>query len=149
MDWLLFSYPSWSTLVIRVVLGIIFFAHGAQKVLGWFGGYGLKGTVGYLTSTGLAVPIAYLVCFFEFLGGIGLIFGLLTRLDALAIATVMVGAIVKVHWQHGFFLNWSLTPGKGHGYEANLAFLAMSVACLIAGGGMFSLDRLLAGPMAP
>jgi putative oxidoreductase len=145
MDWLLFSYPSWSTLVIRVVLGVIFFAHGAQKVLGWFGGYGLKGTVGYLTSTGLAVPIAYLVCFFEFLGGIGLVLGLLTRLDALAIAIVMVGAIVKVHWQHGFFLNWSLTPGKGHGFEANLAFLAMAVACLIAGGGMLSLDRLLLG----
>jgi putative oxidoreductase len=149
MDWLLFSFPSWSTLVIRVVLGIIFFAHGAQKVLGWYGGYGLKGTVGYLTSTGLAVPIAYLVCFFEFLGGIGLVLGLLTRLDALAIAIVMVGAIVKVHWQHGFFLNWSLTPGKGHGYEANLAFLAMAVACLIAGGGRLSLDRLLLGPMAP
>jgi len=148
MDWLLFSFPSWSTLVIRVVLGIIFFAHGAQKVLGWFGGYGLKGTVGYLTSTGLPVPIAYLVCFFEFLGGIGLVLGLVTRLDALAIAIVMIGAIVKVHWQHGFFLNWSLTPGKGHGYEANLAFLAMAVACLIAGGGMLSLDRLIT-PMAP
>jgi len=148
MDWLLFSFPSWSTLVIRVVLGIIFFAHGAQKVLGWFGGYGLKGTVGYLTSTGLPVPIAYLVCFFEFLGGIGLVLGLLTRLDALAIAIVMIGAVVKVHWQHGFFLNWSLTPGKGHGYEANLAFLAMAVACLIAGGGMLSLDRFIT-PMAP
>src|SRR5262249_39924901 len=70
MEWLLFSYPSWSTLVVRVVLGIIFFAHGAQKVLGWFGGYGLKGTVGYLTSTGLPAPVAYLVCFFELLGGV-------------------------------------------------------------------------------
>jgi putative oxidoreductase len=149
MDWLLFSYPSWSTLVVRVALGIIFFAHGAQKVLGWFGGYGLKGTVGYLTSTGLALPIAYLVCFFELLGGIGLVLGLLTRLAALAIAIVMVGAIAKVHWQNGFFVNWSLTPGKGHGYEANLAFLAMAVACLLAGGGMFSLDRLLLGSMAP
>src|SRR5262249_6603662 len=145
MDWLLFSHPSWSTLVIRVTLGIIFFAHGAQKVLGWFGGYGLKGTVGYLASIGLALPIAYLVCFFEFLGGIGLVLGLFTRFGALAIAIVMVGTIAKVHWQNGFFLNWSLTPGKGHGYEANLAFLAMAAACLIAGGGMFSLDRLLVG----
>jgi putative oxidoreductase len=148
MDWLLFTYPSWSTFVVRVVLGIIFFAHGAQKVLGWFGGYGLKGTVGYLTSTGLALPIAYLVCFFEFLGGIGLVLGLLTRLDALAIAIVMIGAIAKVHWQNGFFINWSLTPGKGHGYEGNLAFLAMAVACLLAGGGMLSVDRLLLGSMA-
>ena len=149
MDWLLFTHPSWSTLVIRVVLGGIFFAHGAQKVLGWFGGYGLKGTVGYLTSTGLPLPIAYLVCFFEFLGGIGLVLGVFTRLDALAVAIVMVGAIAKVHWRNGFFMNWELTPGKGHGCEANLAFLAMAVACLVAGGGMFSLDRLLLGAVAP
>ncbi len=149
MDWLLVTYPSWSTLVVRVVLGVIFFAHGAQKVLGWFGGYGLKGTVGYFTSLGLALPIAYLVCFFEFFGGIGLILGLFTRLAALAIIIVMVGAIAKEHWQHGFFLNWSLTAGKGHGYEANLAFIAMALACLIAGAGALSLDRLILGPMAP
>lgn len=149
MEWLLVSYPSWSTLVVRVVLGVIFFAHGAQKVLGWFGGYGLKGTVGYLTSIGLALPVAYLVCFFEFFGGIGLILGLFTRLAALAVVVVMIGTIAKVHWQHGFFLNWSMTPEKGHGIEANLAFLAMAVACLIAGGGALSLDRLLLGPAAP
>jgi putative oxidoreductase len=143
MKTLLFTYGSWSTLVIRVVLGVIFFAHGAQKVLGWFGGYGLKGTTQYLSSLGIPLPVAYLVCFFELFGGIGLIVGLFTRLAALAVAVVMVGAIVKVHWQHGFFLNWSLTPGKGHGYEANLALLAMAVACLIAGGGVWSLDRLL------
>jgi putative oxidoreductase len=143
METLLFSYWSWSTLVIRVVLGVIFFAHGAQKVLGWFGGYGLKGTTQYLSSLGIPLPVAYLVCFFELFGGIGLIVGLLTRLAALAVIVVMVGAIAKVHWQNGFFLNWSLTPGKGHGYEANLAFLAMAVACLIAGGGAWSLDRLL------
>jgi putative oxidoreductase len=144
METLFFTYPSWSTTVIRIVLGIIFFAHGAQKVLGWFGGYGLKATTQYLTSQGLPLPIAYLVCFFEFLGGIGLILGFLTRPSALAIIIVMIGAIAKVHWQHGFFLNWSLTPGKGHGYEANLAFIAMALACLIAGGGALSLDRLIA-----
>jgi putative oxidoreductase len=145
METLLFTYWSWSTLVIRVVLGVIFFAHGAQKVLGWFGGHGLKGTTQALSSLGLPLPVAYLVCFFELFGGIGLIVGLLTRLAALAIAVVMVGAIVKVHWQNGFFLNWELTPGKGHGFEANLALLAMAVACLIAGGGAWSLDRLLVG----
>jgi putative oxidoreductase len=101
METPLFSYWSWSTLVIRVVLGVIFFAHGAQKVLGWFGGYGLKGTTRYLGSLGILLPVAYLVCFFEFFGGLGLIVGLLTRLAALAIVVVMVGAIVKVHWQHG------------------------------------------------
>ncbi|MGH7322909.1 MAG: DoxX family protein [Candidatus Rokuibacteriota bacterium] len=143
MDLLLATSPSWAITVIRVVLGVIFFAHGAQKVLGWFEGYGLKGTTGYLTSLGLPLGIAYLVCFFEFLGGIGLFLGLLTRLAALAIIVVMVGAIATVHWPQGFFLNWSLTPGKGHGYEANLAFIAMALACLIAGGGALSVDRLL------
>jgi putative oxidoreductase len=149
METLLWTYASWSTFVIRVVLGVIFFAHGAQKVLGWFGGYGLKGTTQFLSSLGIPLPIAYLVCLFEFFGGIGLIVGLFTRPAALAIAVVMIGAIVKVHWQHGFFLNWSMTPGKGHGYEANLALLAMAVACLLAGGGAWSLDRLLLGSLAP
>jgi putative oxidoreductase len=137
------TIPSWSIAVVRIVLGVIFFAHGAQKVLGWFGGHGLKGTTGYLRSIGLPLPVAYLVCFFEFFGGIGLILGLLTRPAALAVAIVMVGAIVKVHWANGFFLNWNLTPGKGHGYEANLAFLAMALACLRAGGGALSIDLLL------
>jgi putative oxidoreductase len=145
METLLWTYASWSTLVIRVVLGVIFFAHGAQKVLGWFGGYGLKGTTRFLASLGIPLPVAYLVCLFELFGGIGLIVGLFTRLAALAVAVVMIGAIAKVHWQNGFFVNWSMTPGKGHGYEANLALLAMAVACLLAGGGAWSLDRLLLG----
>ena len=144
MEMLFETSPSWAITVVRVTLGVIFFAHGAQKVLGWFGGYGLKGTTGYLVSTGLPLALAYAVCFFEFLGGLGLVVGLLTRLAALAIITVMVGAIVKVHWSHGFFINWELAPGKGHGIEANLAFIAMAVACVIAGGGALCVDALLA-----
>jgi len=136
--------PSWAITVVRVTLGLIFFAHGSQKVLGWFGGYGLKGTTSYFVSTGIPLVVAYAVCFFEFLGGIGLLAGLLTRLAALAVITVMLGAIVKVHWANGFFINWELTAGKGHGLEANLAFIAMAVACVIAGGGALSLDSLLA-----
>ena len=132
-----------SLFLLRVVLGIIFFAHGAQKVLGWFGGHGLKGTVGFMTSMGLPAPIAYMVCLFEFLGCLGLIVGLLTRLDALAIAIVMVGAIATVHAKHGFFLNWELEPGKGHGFEANLAYLTMAAALFLDGGGMLSLDYLI------
>ena len=143
MDWLVATSSSWAITVVRVVLGVIFFAHGAQKVLGWFGGYGLKGTTGYLTSIGLPRPIAYLVCFFEFLGGIGLIFGFLTRLAALAVLIVMIGAIAKVHAKNGFFLNWELGPGKGHGYEVNVALIAMALACLLAGGGSVALDAVL------
>jgi putative oxidoreductase len=143
MDLLLGTSHSWAIAVVRITLGAIFFAHGAQKVLGWFGGYGLKATTGFLTSIGLPLPIAYAVCFFEFLGGIGLFFGLLTRLAALAVIVVMVGAISKVHARNGLFLNWELTPGKGHGYEANLAYIAMALACTIAGGGALSIDALL------
>ena len=126
---------SWPIAIVRVTLGVIFSARGSRKVLGWFGGYGLKGTTEYLVSTGLPRPMGYLVCFFEFLGGLGLLVGLLTRLEALDVISVRVGAIATVHARNGFFPNWELTPGKGHGYEANLAFVAMAVARLIAGGG--------------
>jgi putative oxidoreductase len=143
MEALLVTSPSWAITAVRVTLGVIFAAHGAQKVLGWFGGYGLKGTVSYLASIGLPVPIAYAVCFFELLGGLGLIFGLLTRLAALAVIIVMAGAIAKVHAPNGLFLNWELTPGKGHGIEARLAYVAMAVACLVAGGGALAMDGLL------
>jgi putative oxidoreductase len=143
MELLFATEPDFSLFILRIVLGIIFFAHGAQKVLGWYGGHGLKGTVGFMASMGLPVPLAYLVCFFEFLGGIGLILGFLTRLAALAIAVVMVGAIATVHWKNGFFMNWELTPGKGHGFEANLAFLAMALAILLDGAGLLSIDALI------
>ncbi|MGO9841725.1 MAG: DoxX family membrane protein [Candidatus Acidiferrales bacterium] len=96
-----------------------------------------------MTSTGLPIVIAYAVCFFEFLGGLGLLLGLLTRLAALAVIIVMVGAIAKVQWQHGFFINWELAPGKGHGFEAGFAFIAIALACVVAGGGALSLDALL------
>ena len=143
MEALLATSDSWTITIVRVTLGVVMFAHGSQKVLGWFGGYGLKGTTGYFVSIGIPLPLAYLVCFTEFLGGIGLVLGVLTRLAALGVAAVMVGAIVKVHLPNGFFMNWDLTSGKGHGFETNLALLAMALACVIAGGGALSIDRIL------
>jgi putative oxidoreductase len=121
------------------------FAHGSQKVLGWFGGYGLKATTGYFKSIGIPLSIGYAVCFIEFFSGIALILGLFTRLAALGVVAVMVGAILKVHLPNGFFMNWELSPGKGHGYETNLALIGIALACIIAGGGALSLDRLLFG----
>jgi len=143
MELLVGTSPSWAITIIRITLGVIFFAHGAQKVLGWYGGYGLKNTTAYFKSVGLPLPVAYAECFFEFLGGIGLVFGFLTRPSAAAVIIVMVGAIATVHGKHGFFINWELTPGKGHGFEANAAYIAMAAACLIAGGGALSIDALL------
>jgi len=112
-------------------------------VFGWFGGYRLNGTTGYFVAIGLPLPVAYAACFLKLFGGIGLVLGLFTRLAALAIIGMMAGAIAKVHRPHGFFINWEPAPRKGHGFEANLASIAMAVACVIAGGDALSLDALL------
>jgi putative oxidoreductase len=139
------TYASWSNLVVRLGLGIVFFAHGSQKVLGWFGGPGLRGTVGYLKqSLGVPAPLAALAALTEFLAGCGMLVGFLARPAAIGIIAVMLVAIVKVHGTHGFFINFANTPGKGHGYEFNLILIATALAILIGGAGAFSIDRLIA-----
>jgi putative oxidoreductase len=133
-----------ASLVLRVMLGVVFFPHGAQKVLGWFGGHGLEGTLGFFTQTmGLPLVVAALVIAAEFLGALGLIAGLLTRLAAFGILCVMTGAIFMVHLQHGFFMNWS---GKqaGEGFEFHLLAIAIALALMLKGGGRWSIDRLIA-----
>ena len=144
MEHVFATYPSWSLLVIRLGLGIIFFAHGAQKVLGWFGGHGLKGTIGYFQQA-LKIPPALTVldALTEFLGGIALIVGFLGRPTAVGLIIVMLVAIAKVHGANGFFINWAMQPGKGHGFEMNFALIAMALAVLIGGAGIFSIDRMI------
>src|SRR6516165_11626914 len=94
--------------VVRLALGVVFFAHGAQKMLGWFGGYGFHGTMGFFTQQmGIPAPLAFLAICAEFFGGLGLILGLLARVAALGIITNMLVAIVTVHSANGFFMNWS------------------------------------------
>jgi putative oxidoreductase len=141
---LLATSPTWPLLIIRVFLGVIFFAHGAQKLFGVFGGPGLKGTIGYFQNT-LGVPpaLAVLAALTECFGGLAVFVGLLTRLAALGLVVVMVVAVAKVHWQNGFFLNMSLQPGKGHGFEFNWALIGMALALLVGGGGAKSIDRLI------
>jgi putative oxidoreductase len=129
---------------LRLVLGVVFFAHGAQKMLGWFGGYGFHGTVGYLShKEGLPVPVAVLAICVEFFGGLGLIVGLLTRIAALGIGGEMIGAVLMVHLQNGFFMNWAGNQ-KGEGFEYHLLAIAISGALLLRGAGAFSIDRALA-----
>lgn len=138
------SYPSWSHLVVRLGLGIVFFAHGSQKVLGWFGGPGLPGTVGYMKQAlGVPAPLAALAALTEFFAGCGMLVGFLARPAAVGIIVVMLVAIAKVHGKNGFFLNFSNTPGKGHGYEFNLVLIAMALSILIGGAGALSIDRLI------
>jgi putative oxidoreductase len=132
-----------AALVLRVMLGIVFFPHGAQKLLGWFGGHGFAGTMGFFTDKmGLPAAIAFLVIMAESFGALGLIFGLLTRFAAFGIACVMTGAIFTVHLPHGFFMNWFGTQ-KGEGFEYHLLAIAIAVALMIKGGGRFSADRAI------
>ena len=139
------TYASWLSLVVRLGLGIVFFAHGSQKVLGWFGGPGFRGTVAYMKQAlGVPAPLAALAALTELLAGCGMLVGFLTRPAAIGIIAVMLVAIAKVHGKHGFFINFSNTPGKGHGYEFNLVLIAMALAILIGGAGALSIDRLIA-----
>lgn len=144
MEYLFGTYPSWSHLVVRLGLGVVFFAHGAQKVFGWFGGHGLKGTINYFKQgLGVHPALAVLGALTEFLGACAMIVGLLVRPAALGLIVVMLVAITKVHGKHGFFINFSLTPGKGHGVEFNVALLALALSILIGGAGVLSIDRLI------
>ncbi len=133
-----------ATAILRVVLGVIFFAHGAQKMLGWFGGFGFAKTMGFFTG-GMHMPaaLAFLAIAAEFFGGLGLIFGFLTRIAAFGITVNMLVAIGLVHAANGLFMNWSGTQ-KGEGFEYHLLVLAMTVFLTIRGAGAFSVDRAVA-----
>jgi putative oxidoreductase len=140
---LLSTNADWTLTIVRTILGIIFFAHGAQKLLGWFGGPGLKQTLRTMHDTlGLPAPLAFAASAAEFLGGVGLIAGLLGRIAAIGIAVVMLTAIVMVNGRYGLFLNW-LGDRKGHGYEYHLLAIALAVVIIVRGSGAMSLDRLL------
>ena len=132
--------------ILRLALGVVFFAHGAQKVLGWFGGYGFSGTMGFFTQQmHIPAPFAFLAICAEFLGGIGLILGLLGRVAAFGIAFNMVVAICLIHRHFGLFANWSGTQ-KGEGYEFHLLAIAIALVIMIKGSGAISVDRALSKP---
>ena len=135
---------SLALMMIRIPLGAIFLAHGSQKLLGLFGGQGLTATFKVFDEKmGIPPVFTFLAIIAEFGGGIGVLLGFLTRLSGLGIAAVMAVAIWKVHLVNGFFMNWFLTPGKGHGIEYNLALLGMGLALVCKGGGPWSVDRFL------
>jgi putative oxidoreductase len=135
-----------ATTILRLALGVIFFAHGAQKMLGWFGGYGFTGTMGFFTGA-MHIPavFAFLAIAAEFFGGLGLIFGLLARVASFGIFCNMIVAVALVHGQFGFFMNWTGAQ-KGEGYEYHLLVLATTAFLMIRGAGAASVDRLLSAP---
>jgi|SRR5208283_2725760 len=139
-----------SLAIVRLVLGLVMFPHGAQKLLGWFGGYGFSGTMGAFThQMGISAPLAFLAICAEFFGGLGLIVGFLSRIAAFGVLCTMTVAVLTVHLHNGFFMNWAGT-NKGEGFEYHLLAIAMALAVMIGGAGAPSVDRALSrsGPAA-
>jgi len=135
---------SLSLLALRLPLGVIFMAHGSQKLFGLFGGQGVSGTLKtFEEKLGIPPLFTILAMIAEFGGGLGVLIGCLTRLSAFGIASVMVVAIWKVHLVNGFFLNLACVPGRGSGIEYNIALLGMAVYLVMNGGGSWSADRYI------
>jgi putative oxidoreductase len=137
---------NWTALFARLALGITIFPHGAQKLLGWFGGYGYSGTMGSLTTQAhLPWILAFLVIIIESIGALALIFGFATRLAAFGILANFLGILFTTHLNNGFFMNWYAQPNKGEGIEYFILVFGLAIVTLIAGGGKASIDAALAG----
>ncbi len=134
---------NWSQLVTRLTLGSVLFPHGAQKMLGLFGGYGFSATIeAFTTQMQLPWIIAFLTILIEFLGAILLIVGFASRVWSLAIAFLFMGIIFTTQIEHGFFMNW-FGAQKGEGYEFSLLIIGLSISTLLNGSGKLSIDNLV------
>ena len=137
---------NWTALFARLALGITIFPHGAQKLLGWFGGYGFTGTMGFLTTqANLPWIMAFLVIIIESIGALALIFGFGTRIAAFGILANFLGILFTTHLSNGFFMNWYAQPNKGEGIEYFILVFGLAIVSLIAGGGKASTDAVLTG----
>lgn len=127
--------------LVRVFLGLVIFPHGAQKLLGWFGGHGPAWTMDFFTQRlGIPAVLVVLVIIAESFGALGLILGFLGRISAFGVLCVMLGAIYTIHLKNGFFMDWYNT-GQGEGFEYHLLAIGMALAILVKGSGAFSIDR--------
>jgi putative oxidoreductase len=129
-------------LVARLALAIVILPHGLQKTLGWFGGAGFSGTMGFFTQEGMPSIIAFLIIIGESFGALGLIIGFLSRLAAFGISLIMLGAIFMVHLPNGFFMNWFGTK-QGEGFEFHILAIGLGLVVLIGGAGKWSVDGVL------
>lgn len=133
---------TWGPVFIRIILGIVLFAHGAQKFLGWFGGYGFDGTMKFFTETqGLPYVLALFIILFEFFGPLLLVTGTGTRVTALITVGLFAGILLTVNINYGFFMNW-FNNQKGEGFEFSLLAIAMAMSLVFSGGGKWSVDHL-------
>jgi putative oxidoreductase len=137
------THDSYAPTVARLGLGLVMFPHGAQKVLGWFGGGGFAQTYGFFTGLGMPGWLAITAIVTELAASVLLVFGALTRLAALGIFAILASAVVLVHWPYGFFMNWTGTK-PGEGFEYHLLGIGLALVCLIAGGGKASVDQSIA-----
>jgi putative oxidoreductase len=128
--------------MIRLGLGVVIFAHGAQKALGWFGGPGFNGAMGFFENMAIPSFFAFLAIAAEFLGGLGLLFGFLTRIAAFGVLIDMLVALMKVHRHYGFFMNW-MGNKPGEGFEYHLLAISIALAVLVGGAGAFSIDHAI------
>ncbi|MHB8174505.1 MAG: DoxX family protein [Nitrospirota bacterium] len=145
---LFITEDSWAMLVLRLALGVVFLAHGSQKVLGLFGGPGLSQVFKMFSGMGIPPFFTALDVAAEFLGGLFLIIGFLTRISALGIAVVMVVAVYMVHWHNGFFMNWfGQMPAGREGFEYHILAFGAAIALVFKGGGRLSLDRVAANKL--
>lgn len=129
-------------MVARLALGIVIVPHGAQDLLGWFGGRGIDGALGFYSSLGIPLFVGWLAIVTQCFGGLALIVGFLGRVAALAIAAVLVAAVVRLHWSFGFFMNWSGML-NGEGFEFHILAVTLAVIVIVRGSGALSVDRLL------
>lgn len=137
------SQSGWVGLALRITAALVMFPHGAQKLMGWFGGYGFKGTMGYFTQTvGLPWLIGFLVIMLEVFGSLAILAGVGTRLWAIALGIVVIGIMFTAHIQNGFFMNW-FGNQAGEGIEYFLLLLGIYISLVISGSGKLSVDGLL------
>lgn len=139
---LLRTDQDFAVFIARIVLGFVMLPHGLQKSLGMFGGSGFTGTVDFFVGSGIPYFVAVLIILGESLGALGLILGFLSRLCALGIAIIMLGAIFMVHLPNGFFMNW-FGSAAGEGYEYHMLAVGLAFVVLIKGGGKWSVDSAI------
>ncbi len=133
----------WTLTILRLAAGIMIFPHGLQKTFGWFGGAGFSAQMAGFERSHIPAVFAFLAIAAEFLGGLGLILGVLTRVAAFGLAMDMIVGVYLLHWRNGFFMNWS-GHQKGEGFEFHILAVAMAVVLMARGGGAASVDRALA-----
>jgi putative oxidoreductase len=140
---ILATRDDFSSTVLRIALGVVILPHGAQKMLGWFGGHGFAGTMHFFTETmGIPYIFALMAILAESVGSIGLLVGFFTRICAFGVGVTIAVAAIMVHLKNGFFMNW-FGSQAGEGYEYHLLVIGMALALMIAGGGAWSIDSIL------